>query len=150
MPTLLIHHARLLVTQDDARREIEDGAVFIRDQVIEAGGPSAELPASADEVLDARGLIVLPGLVNTHHHMYQTLTRARAQDCELFDWLRTLYPIWGRMTPEMIRVSTQTAMAELLLSGCTTSTSIRTARRLRTAWKRPSRSACASMRPAVP
>ncbi|MBB1161321.1 8-oxoguanine deaminase [Aquariibacter albus] len=121
MPTLLIHHARLLVTQDDARREIEDGAVFIRDQVIEAVGPSAELPASADEVLDARGLIVLPGLVNTHHHMYQTLTRARAQDCELFDWLRTLYPIWGRMTPEMIRVSTQTAMAELLLSGCTTS-----------------------------
>ena len=121
MSTLLIHHARLLVTQDAARREIEDGAVLIRDHVIEAVGPSAELPAEADELLDARGLIVLPGLVNTHHHMYQTLTRARAQDCELFDWLRTLYPIWGRMTPEMIRVSTQTAMAELLLSGCTTS-----------------------------
>lgn len=121
MRTLLIRHARLLVTQDAARREIEDGAVWIRGPVIEAVGRTADLPDEADEVLDARDLVVLPGLVNTHHHMYQTLTRARAQDCELFDWLRTLYPIWGRMTPEMIRVSTQTAMAELLLSGCTTS-----------------------------
>lgn len=123
MPTLLIHHARLLVTMDAQRREIADGAVFVRDNVIEAVGPSSELPSVADEVIDARGQVVIPGLVNTHHHMYQTLTRVirPAQDCELFEWLRTLYPIWAGLTPEMARVSTQTAMAELLLSGCTTS-----------------------------
>ena len=81
------------------------------------------LPPTADEVIDARDQVVIPGLVNTHHHMYQTLTRAvpAAQDCELFKWLQTLYPIWANLTPEMVQVSTQTAMAELLLSGCTTS-----------------------------
>ncbi len=74
-------------------------------------------------MIDARDQVVIPGLVNTHHHMYQTLTRAvpAAQDCELFKWLQTLYPIWAKLSPEMVRVSTQTAMAELLLSGCTTS-----------------------------
>jgi len=123
MGTLLIQHARLLVTMDAQRREIADGAVFVRDQVIEAVGPSAALPASADEVIDANDQVVIPGLVNTHHHMYQTLTRVirPAQDNELFDWLRTLYPIWAGLTPEMVHTSTQTAMAELLLSGCTTS-----------------------------
>jgi len=123
MPTLLIKNATLLVTMDARRREIAGGGVFVRDHVIEAVGPSAELPASADEVIDARDQVVIPGLVNTHHHMYQSLTRVvrPAQDCELFDWLRTLYPIWAGLTPEMVRVSTQTAMAELLLSGCTTS-----------------------------
>ena len=120
MATLLIRNARLLVTMDAQRREIAGGGVFVRDNVIEAVGPSAELPATADEVIDARDQIVIPGLVNTHHHMYQTLTRARAQDDELFGWLRGLYPIWANLTPEMVRVSTQTAMAELLLSGCTT------------------------------
>ncbi|HKX42214.1 MAG TPA: 8-oxoguanine deaminase, partial [Burkholderiaceae bacterium] len=121
MPTLLIRHAKLLVTMDAQRREIADGAVFVRDQVVEAVGTSAELPSTADEVIDARDQIVIPGLVNTHHHMVQTLTRAMAQDDELFGWLRGLYPIWANLTPEMVRVSTQTAMAELLLSGCTTS-----------------------------
>ena len=123
MHTLLIKNARLLVTMDTQRREIEDGAVFVRGHVIEAVGPSHELPSSADTVIDARNQVVIPGLVNTHHHMYQSLTRVvrPAQDCELFDWLRVLYPIWARLTPEMVRVSTQTAMAELLLSGCTTS-----------------------------
>lgn len=122
MPTLLIRHARLLVTMDATRREIADGAVFARDGVIEAVGPTAELPDAADEVIEARDQVVLPGLVNTHHHMYQTLTRVvpPAQDCELFDWLGALYPVWAGLTPEMVRVSTQTAMAELLLSGCTT------------------------------
>ena len=120
MATLLVRHARLLVTMDAQRREIADGAVFVRDNVIEAVGPTAELPATADEVIDAHDQIVIPGLVNTHHHMYQTLTRACVQDEELFGWLRGLYPIWARLTPEMVRVSTQTAMAELLLSGCTT------------------------------
>ena len=123
MSTLLVRHARLLVTMDAQRREIADGAVFARDGVIEAVGPSAQLPQSADEVIDARGQVVIPGLVNTHHHFYQTLTRVvpAAQDAELFTWLKTLYPIWAKLTPEMAYVSTQTAMAELLLSGCTTS-----------------------------
>ena len=121
MATLLIRNARLLVTMDANRREIVGGAVFVHDNIIDAVGASAELPASADVVIDARDQLVLPGLVNTHHHMYQTLTRVIAQDNELFGWLKTLYPIWARLTPEMIHVSTQTAMAELLLSGCTTS-----------------------------
>ena len=123
MTTLLIRNARLLVTMDDARREIAGGGVFVRDNVIEAVGPSDELPITADEVIDASDQVVIPGLVNTHHHMYQSLTRAirPAQDRELFGWLQTLYPIWAGLTPEMTRVSTQTAMAELLLSGATTS-----------------------------
>jgi cytosine/adenosine deaminase-related metal-dependent hydrolase len=123
MTTLLIRNAHVLVTMDAQRREIADGAVFVRGNAIEAVGTSADLPATADEVIDARGQAVIPGLVNTHHHMYQSLTRAigPAQDCELFGWLQALYPIWANLTPEMIRVSTQTAMAELLLSGCTTS-----------------------------
>jgi cytosine/adenosine deaminase-related metal-dependent hydrolase len=108
---------------DAGRREIADGALFARDGVIEAVGPTADLPATADEVIDAHDQLVMPGLVNTHHHMYQTLTRAvpAAQDNELFGWLQTLYPLWARLTPEMAHVSTQTACAELLLSGCTTS-----------------------------
>ncbi len=123
MATLLIRNARLLVTMDAQRREIAGGGVFVRDNVIESVGASAELPAHADVVIDARDQVVFPGLVNTHHHMFQSLTRVvrAAQDCELFDWLRTLYPIWARLTPEMARISTQTAIAELLLSGCTTS-----------------------------
>ena len=121
MPSLLIRNARLLVTMDAQRREIVDGAVFVRGNVIEAVGATADLPDAADEVIDASDQIVIPGLVNTHHHMVQTLTRACVQDNELFGWLRGLYPIWANLTPEMVRVSTQTAMAELLLSGCTTS-----------------------------
>ncbi len=123
MGTLLIRRASCLVTMDDQRREIADGAVFARDGVIEAVGTSDTLPATADEVIDARDQLVMPGLVNTHHHMYQTLTRAvrPAQDTSLFGWLSTLYPLWARLTPEMVATSTQLAMAELLLSGCTTS-----------------------------
>lgn len=123
MTTLLIKNATVVATFDDTRREIKDGALFVRDNVIEQVGPSADLPAQADEVFDLTGHFVLPGLINTHHHMYQSLTRAipAAQDAELFGWLQTLYPIWERLTPEMIRVSTLTAMAELILSGCTTS-----------------------------
>jgi cytosine/adenosine deaminase-related metal-dependent hydrolase len=121
LSTLLIRNARLLVTMDAQRREIAGGAVLVRGNVIEAVGPSSELPATADEVIDAHDQVVIPGLVNTHHHMYQTLTRACVQDNELFGWLQGLYPIWAHLTPEMVLISTQTAMAELLLSGCTTS-----------------------------
>src|SRR6476620_751697 len=96
---------------------------FIRGHVIEQVGPSADLPGEADEIIDASGRLVMPGMVNTHHHMYQSLTRVvpDAQDGELFKCLCALYPIWAGLTGEMIRVSTQTAMAELMLSGCTTS-----------------------------
>ncbi len=122
MTTLLVRNATILVTMDDRRREIPEGGFFVRDGFIEKVGPTAELPTSADEVLDLSGHIVLPGLVNTHHHFYQTLTRAvpAAQDANLFNWLKTLYPIWARMRPEDIRISTQTALLELGLSGCTT------------------------------
>ena len=121
MPTRLIKNAQLLVTMDDDRREIANGGLFIRDNVIEQVGASDTLPTTADEVMDLAGHIVLPGLINTHHHMYQTLTRAMAQESNLFNWLTTLYPIWANLTDEGVRVSTLTASAELLLSGCTTS-----------------------------
>ncbi len=121
MATLLVKHA-YLATMDDHQREIPNGSLFIRDGFIEQVGPTASLPPTADEILDLSGHIVLPGLVNTHHHFYQTLTRAvpAAQDANLFNWLKTLYPIWARLTPQDIFTSTQTALAELALSGCTT------------------------------
>ncbi len=122
MGTLLVKNAKLLATMDDQRREVSDGGLFIRDGFIEQVGPSSELPDSADEILDLTGHVLLPGLINTHHHFYQTLTRAvpAAQNANLFGWLTTLYPIWAGMTPEDIYISTQTALAELALSGCTT------------------------------
>jgi len=107
---------------DDHQREIPDGGLFVRDGFLEQVGPTGELPSTADEVLDLTGHLVLPGLVNTHHHFYQTLTRAipAAQDANLFNWLTTLYPIWARMNPDDIFTSAQTALVELALSGCTT------------------------------
>jgi cytosine/adenosine deaminase-related metal-dependent hydrolase len=121
--TLLIKNADVLVTMDEARREIRGGGLYVEDNRIVAVGPSDTLPTTADEIIDMTGHVVLPGLVNTHHHMFQSLTRAvpAAQNCELFAWLKALYPIWIRLTPEMVRVSLRTAMAELILSGCTTS-----------------------------
>jgi 8-oxoguanine deaminase len=122
MTTLLIRNAHILVTMDDHRREIAGGGLFIRDGFIEKVGPTSELPKTADEILDLADHIVLPGLINTHHHFYQTLTRVvpEAQDANLFNWLKTLYPIWARMNSDHIRVSTKTALTELALSGCTT------------------------------
>ena len=121
--TLLIRDAECVVTMDDQQRELARASILVRGAAIEAIGPAATIATEADEVIDARGHLVTPGLVNTHHHMFQSLTRAipAAQDAELFGWLRTLYPLWARLTPEMVRVSTQVAMAELLLAGCTTS-----------------------------
>jgi cytosine/adenosine deaminase-related metal-dependent hydrolase len=125
--SLLIDHADCVATMDDARTEWRDASVLVRGNAIEWVGPAAELPgdarASAHEVIDARGHVVMPGLVNTHHHMTQSLTRAlpAAQDRELFGWLRALLPVWSGLTPDMMRTSSQVAMAELLLSGCTTS-----------------------------
>jgi 8-oxoguanine deaminase len=122
MATLLIRDAAHVETFDDANRVLRDASIFVRDGAIEALGPAAELPRGADRVVDARGCIVIPGLVNTHHHFFQTLTRAvpGTQDVELFDWLVTLYPIWARLTPVALRSATAVACAELLLSGCTT------------------------------
>ena len=123
MSTLLIRNARCVATFDEARTELRDASIFVRDHRIEAIGAATDLPSDADEVIDASRHLVVPGLVNTHHHMYQSLTRAipAVQNAELFSWLGGLYPIWAGLTPEMVRVSTQLAMAELLLSGCTTS-----------------------------
>lgn len=122
MPSLLIKRAALLVTMDDPDTRIPDGGVFVEDNIIRQVGPSSELPTTADTVVDATNMVIIPGLVNTHHHFYQTLTRnvPAAQDANLFTWLRTLYPIWAGLTPEAVYVSTKTAMAELMLSGCTT------------------------------
>jgi cytosine/adenosine deaminase-related metal-dependent hydrolase len=122
MPSLLVKNAKLLVTMDNARRRLPGGGLYIEDHVIRQVGPTEELPAIADRVIDARGMVVLPGLVNTHHHLYQSLTRAlpAAQDAELFDWLRTLYPIWAGLTSEAVYVSALIALSELVLSGCTT------------------------------
>lgn len=121
MPTLLIRNADILVTMDAARREIAGGGLFARDGVVEQVGPAAALPRQADEIVDAAGCVVTPGLVNTHHHMYQNLTRAvpAGQDALLFGWLQSLYPIWTRIGPEEVRISALVALAELALSGCT-------------------------------
>ncbi len=120
--TLLIKNAALLVTMDGHRREINDGGLYIVDGIIIQVGKTQDLPQTADEIIDLNGHIVLPGLINTHHHFYQTLTRVipGAQDANLFNWLKTLYPIWAKMTPDDIYLSTKTALAELALSGCTT------------------------------
>ncbi len=123
MATLLLKHATLLVAMDDADNRWMDGGIYVVDNVIQQIGPTDQLPGQADRVVDARCMIVLPGMVNTHHHFYQTLTRnlPSAQDANLFNWLRTHYPIWAGLTPEAIYVSSQIAIAELMLSGCTTS-----------------------------
>ncbi len=123
MATLLLKHATLLVAMDDAGNRWMDGGIYVVDNAVQQIGPTDQLPRQADRVVDARGMIVLPGMVNTHHHFYQTLTRnlPSAQDANLFNWLRTHYPIWAGLTPEAIFVSTKIAIAELMLSGCTTS-----------------------------
>jgi 8-oxoguanine deaminase len=130
--TLLIQNARCIATMNSAglqnasASEQHNASVFIRGNRIEDIGAAADLAhyaTRADEVIDARDHLVTPGLINTHHHMVQSLTRAvpSVQNAELFSWLRGLYPIWAGLTPDMVRVSNQVAMAELLLSGCTTS-----------------------------
>lgn len=122
--TLLVKNIHTLVTMDDMRREIRGAAILARGPVVVQIGPTELLPGNADEILDLKGrFLVLPGLVNTHHHFYQTLTRAvpGAQACELFGWLKKLYPIWARLGARGVYVSAQMAAAELMLSGCTTS-----------------------------
>ncbi|MBS7539722.1 8-oxoguanine deaminase [Ancylobacter lacus] len=122
MATLLARNAHVLVTMDGQRREIAGGGLFARDGMIEAVGPSETLPATADRVIDLSGRVVLPGLVNAHHHLDQTLTRnlPAAQERNLFRWLRAHYRLWAARTPEASRTATLVGLAELALSGCTT------------------------------
>ena len=121
---LLIHDARLLVTMDSARREIPGGWVAIRAGMVAAVGGAGDPPPPATHRLDATGCLVTPGLVNTHHHLYQNLTRAYPPmtGAPLFGWLRTLYPLWAAIDTEAVHVSAWVGLAELALSGCTTST----------------------------
>ena len=123
MTSLLVKNATLVVAMDGADQRWSDGGIYVVDNAIAQVGPMEALPQEADQVIDARNMVILPGLVNTHHHFFQTLTRnlPAAQNAALFGWLRTHYPIWARLTPEAIYVSTQVAIAELMLSGCTTS-----------------------------
>lgn len=120
-PELLIRNADVAVTMDSGRREIRHCDIHCRDGVIAAIGSGLEAPGV--DVIDASGCVVTPGLVNTHHHLFQTLTRAvpDGQDALLFGWLQTLYPIWSRMRPDAFFVSAQLGLAELALSGCTMS-----------------------------
>src|SRR5215211_29252 len=122
VPTLLAKNADVLVTMDGERRELRDAGLFARDGVIEQVGPSSELPDSADTVIDLSGQIVLPGLINCHHHLDQVLTRnlPAGQNTNLFPWLRAHYRIWGSRTPAASRTATIVGLAELALSGCTT------------------------------
>ncbi|MGR3568719.1 MAG: 8-oxoguanine deaminase [Pseudooceanicola nanhaiensis] len=120
MAETLIRRAGTILTMDDARQELSRADILIRDGVIAEIGEGL---TTTGETVDARGCVVTPGLVNTHHHLYQTLTRAvpGGQDALLFGWLRTLYPIWAHFGPEEMRVSALTGLAELALSGCTMS-----------------------------
>lgn len=132
MTTLLIKNAEILVTMNGDRQEMPNGAVFVEDNRVAWVGRTVEFetwwaanrpgPAGPDRTIDVRGCVVLPGLVNCHHHLYQTLTRTIGTGSGkiLFDWLKFLYPIWAEMTPEAVYVSAKTGLAELVLSGCTT------------------------------
>jgi 8-oxoguanine deaminase len=123
MTTLLIKNAQAIACMDDAHTELAGASILVRDGRIAHIGNAADMQGQADQVIDASQHAVVPGLINTHHHMYQSLTKAipGVQNAELFSWLQGLYPIWAGLTPEMVQVSTQVAMAELMLSGCTTS-----------------------------
>lgn len=121
MGSLLIRNAQVLVTMDDGV-EIQHGSLLARDGWITEVGHDGDITGTADEVVDLTGHVVLPGLINTHHHLYQTLTRSMpgAQDAGLFEWLRTLYPVWARMTPDHVRVATRLGLAEMAATGATT------------------------------
>lgn len=122
MSTLLVQHISTLITNDPETGDFRDGAVFVENNVIKQVGKTQDLPQSADRVIDASHMMVLPGFVNTHHHFYQTLTRAvpGAEDEKLFDWLVRLYPIWGELDSDAVYTSSLIAMAELIMTGCTT------------------------------
>lgn len=119
MPDICLKDAQVIVTMDDARAELGHADILISGGVITAVG--SNLDAGDAAVVSVSGCVITPGLINTHHHLYQTLTRAvpGGQDALLFGWLQTLYPIWARFGPEEMFVSAQVGLAELALSGCT-------------------------------
>ncbi len=120
MSALRIDSCRVVVTMDAAGTEIEGGSILIQDGVVVwvgRGRPEATAPI---EVIDGRGTVALPGLVNTHHHLFQVLTRVRAQEQPLFGWIKELYPIWARLDAEWVRAAATIGLAELALSGCST------------------------------
>jgi cytosine/adenosine deaminase-related metal-dependent hydrolase len=121
---LLVHNARLVATVDNARRELPGGWVAISNGLISGVGSSIDPVPAATERIDATGCLVTPGLINTHHHLYQNLTRAYPPmtSSPLFGWLQTLYPLWRALDEEGAHVSAWIGLAELALSGCTTST----------------------------
>jgi 8-oxoguanine deaminase len=151
MATLLAKNADVLVTMDGQRRELRNAGLYAEDGFIRQVGPTTELPATADTVIDLSGQIVLPGFVNTHHHLNQTLTRnfPGAQDNNLFPWLKALYRAWARIDAEGSRASTLIGLAELAQSGCTTvfdhTYLSRTATPSTARSRRRASSACASM-----
>ena len=118
MSEILIQNADTVLTMDATRRELHGADVLLRGGVVAAVGQGL---STTGRVVQAKGCVVTPGLVNTHHHLYQTLTRAvpGGQDALLFGWLNTLYPMWARFGPEEMFTSTQVGLAELALSGCT-------------------------------
>jgi len=120
--SMLVKNAHVLVTMDESRNEINDGCMYIENGVIKVVGTADKCPPSADVVLDMKGHVVLPGLVCTHHHLYQHLTRVASgsQDGNVWNWLQVLYPMWERMTPGANRLAVQVGLAELVMSGCTT------------------------------
>ena len=122
MTSLLLKNIHRLALMDDAGTELEDAWVMSRNGVIESLGEGLS-PDNADEIVDLAGHVVIPGMVNTHHHLFQNLTRVlpAAQDATLFNWLKTLYPIWSRLGPEAISAAVLLGLAELALIGCTTS-----------------------------
>ncbi len=122
MKTLLAKNAEILVTMDGERRELKNASLYAEDGIIKQIGPLSALPPTADTILDLTGQILMPGFVNCHHHLNQTLTRnlPNSQNNNLFPWLRGQYRIWAATTPEASRTSVIVGLAELALSGCTT------------------------------
>ena len=121
MSRLLVDSCDVVATMDDRGAEVAGGSILIEDGVVAWVGTGPP-PAEADERLDGRGTVALPGLVNTHHHLYQTLTRARAQEQGLFGWLVELYPVWAGVDAAWVRAAARVGLAQLALSGCATST----------------------------
>ena len=123
MATLLLKNAQIIVTMNDQDDELSDASIFIRDGVIEQVGPAKDLPDDADDTINMQGHVLIPGMVNTHHHLFQNLTRVvpAAQNETLFGWLKTLYPIWSHIKPDQFYTAVALGLAELAMSGCTTS-----------------------------
>ena len=119
---VLIEGCEAVATMDDRGTELAGGSILIEDGVIRWVGTGAPPAAEAAQRVDGRGMVALPGLINTHHHLYQTLTRVRALDKDLFGWLRALYPIWAGIDEEWVRIAALVGLSELVLSGCSTTT----------------------------